>query len=407
MGQRTRRAALVTDGDQRAALAVTRSLGAGPGKAGGAPAFDVFVVAPRRRSLAGASRFAHRRIVAPSALDDPAGFADVVADVVQTESIDLVLPIADASVLAILDARGRFPTAKIPFASADQFRRISDKAGLLDIARSIGIAVPEQRILSAPGALSVDALATLPFPLVIKPARSVAEGDGARHKLGVSHAANMEELRGRIATYPAAGYPLLLQQRIVGPGIGVFLLVWDGQLIASFGHRRIRETPPSGGVSSYREAVEPSAELLAQSQRLLREFDWKGVAMVEFKIDEATGIPYLMEVNGRFWGSLQLAIDAGVDFPMLLAQLALDGSTNGIAVGRSGVRSRWEWGDASHLLARFRRSPAELGLPPGSPGRLRTLGAILRWRRGDKLEVFRTSDPAPFFRESIDWFLRR
>ncbi len=45
--------------------------------------------------------------------------------------------------------------------------------------------------------------------------------------------------------------------------------------------------------------------------------------MVEFKADARTGTPYLMEINGRFWGSLQLAIDAGVDFPAILVAAAL------------------------------------------------------------------------------------
>ena len=49
-------------------------------------------------------------------------------------------------------------------------------------------------------------------------------------------------------------------------------------------------------------------------QELLDELNWHGVAMVEFKVTE-DGTPYLMEINTRFWGSLQLAIDAGVDFP--------------------------------------------------------------------------------------------
>lgn len=396
---RTRRVALVTDGDQRAALAVVRSLGAS--------AFTVIVAASRSHTMAGASRFASRRILAPSALDDPEGFVGAIAEVVRDEGVDLLIPISDASLLAVLGARTRIPGANIPFASLEQFRRISDKPTLLETARAIGIAVPEQTLLLSPQREAIQALPVLQYPVVLKPARSVAEHDGARFKLGVSYAANHGELMRRIADYPTAGFPLMLQQRIVGPGIGVFLLVWDGRLVASFGHRRIRETPPSGGVSSYREAVRPSEALLAQSVRLLQEFDWRGVAMVEFKIDATTGVAYLMEVNGRFWGSLQLAIDAGVDFPELLARVALDNDTSPVTAGRVGVRSRWEWGDASHLLARFRRSPAALGLPPGEPGRLRALRDVLSWHRGDRLEVFRASDPAPFFCETIDWFLKR
>ena len=32
-------------------------------------------------------------------------------------------------------------------------------------------------------------------------------------------------------------------------------------------------------------------------------------------------IPLAMEINTRFWGSLQLAVDAGVDFPWLLYRM--------------------------------------------------------------------------------------
>ena len=44
--------------------------------------------------------------------------------------------------------------------------------------------------------------------------------------------------------------------------------------------------------------------------------------MVEFKVDPRDGIPKLMEVNPRFWGSLQLAIVSGVDFPYLILKMA-------------------------------------------------------------------------------------
>src|SRR5262249_42882381 len=157
-----------------------------------------------------------------------------------------------------------------------------------------------------------------------KPARSVADlGNGGRQKLSVRHAATREELRARLDELPPSAYPLLLQQRIVGPGVGIFLLLWSGGLVATFAHRRIREKPPSGGVSVYRESIAADPRLVACSLALLRQFAWEGVAMVEYKIDATTGVPYLMEINGRFWGSLQLAVDAGVNFPELLVSLAL------------------------------------------------------------------------------------
>jgi hypothetical protein len=142
-----------------------------------------------------------------------------------------------------------------------------------------------------------------------------------------------------------------------------------------------------------------------QSRALLDRFGWRGVAMVEYKLDRASGTPYLMEVNGRFWGSLQLSIDAGVDFPNLLARVALDMPTPPTATFRVGTRSRWWWGQVDHVLARIRR-PEMRSLPSGTPGMIRTLTQLLLapLGRGDREEVFRFADPCPFWYETIRWF---
>lgn len=130
--------------------------------------------------------------------------------------------------------------------------------------------------------------------------------------------------------------------------------------------------------------------------------------MIEYKLDEATETPYLMEVNGRFWGSLQLAIDAGVDFPSLLLAASRGLAYQPVHDYRTGVRLRWWWGDVDHLVARLRRSPAALSLPPGEPGRWRVVRDFLRiGGPGDRSEVFRSSDPLPFVRETMDWLRRR
>jgi predicted ATP-grasp superfamily ATP-dependent carboligase len=227
-------------------------------------------------------------------------------------------------------------------------------------------------------------------------------------KLSVAYASDEEALKERLATLPAAAYPVLLQQRVVGPGIGVFLLVWGGELVASFAHRRLREKPPSGGVSVYSESVPLDPQMLERCRALLARFGWRGVAMVEFKIDAVTGTPYLMEVNGRFWGSLQLAIDAGVDFPTLLLAASSGQPCSPAPDYRTGVRLRWWWGDVDHLIARLRRSRAALALSADAPGRWHVLRDFLRLpRRMERNEVCRLDDPWPFVRETIDWLRRR
>ncbi len=390
-----RPAALVTDGDQRAALAVVRSLGAA--------GYPVYVCASRPRSLAGASRHARAEALVTDPLEDPQRFAADIRALVARWNIGALIPIGDASLLASLPDRGRLPNVLLPFADERVVRLIADKAAVLEAAASVGIAIPEQQAAAGRDALGAMG-PTLESPVVPKPSRSVAEHGGRRTKLLVRHVASAAELAAAAAELDPAAYPVLVQRRVVGPGIGIFLLVWNGETLATFAHRRIREKPPAGGVSVYRESVAADPALVRRSRALLDAFGWCGVAMVEYKIDERTGTPYLMEINGRFWGSLQLAIDAGVDFPALLMAAALGKGPAPVTAYATGVRSRWFWGDVDHLLARLRRSRHALALPPNAPGRWAALRAFLTLHRGvDREEVLRRDDPRPFFRESVQW----
>ena len=127
--------------------------------------------------------------------------------------------------------------------------------------------------------------------------------------------------------------------------------------------------------------------------------------MVEFKQDAATGTPYLMEVNGRLWGSLQLGIDANVDSPELLLRLACGESVEPPAGYRLGIRSRWLWGELDHVLGILRAPRGYRREHPDLPTRVGALARFLiPWRPGDRLEVLRFSDPKPFLRESAAWF---
>jgi len=391
---------LVTDGDERAALAVVRSLGCA--------GYVVHVCGVRRRTLAALSRQAVGSFATPDPLRAPTDFVGAVAAYAAAHRIDIVLPIAEPALLAILEARAQFGGAMIPFPTIETFRAASDKRALSTVAEAVGIAVPPQWEIPTAGALASLDLDALCYPVVLKPTRSVGEHAGVRSKHAVRHARDAMELRTHVADLPPAAFPLLVQQRVVGPGVGVFLLRWNGATVASFAHRRIREKPPAGGVSVYAEAVAADQALVAQSERLLAALDWQGVAMVEYKIDAASGVAYLMEVNGRFWGSLQLAIDAGVDFPLLLVRCAEGAAASTPPSYRTGTRGRWWWGEVDHVLARLRRSDTELALPPGSPTRAAMLRDFLaRWRRDERDAVFRFADPMPFLYESVRWLRRQ
>jgi predicted ATP-grasp superfamily ATP-dependent carboligase len=295
------------------------------------------------------------------------------------------------------------PGICLPFADAATFHAISDKRRVLAAAAELGLAVPDQRVLECREDATLLDASELRFPLVLKPSRSVG-GDDARVKLSVRHARDAAALRAALEELPPEAYPLLLQQRIEGPGTGVFLLLWDDEVRAVFAHRRLREKPPAGGVGVRCESVAAAPALVSDAVALLRHFGWRGVAMVEFKVDGASGTPYLMEVNGRFWGSLQLAIDAGVDFPALLLASALGEPQPPVVSYRIGLRSHWWLGEVDHVIARLRRGDAALHLPAGAPSRVRALSELFTsWRPGQSHDTFRRDDPRPFFRELRQW----
>lgn len=390
---------LVTDGDQRAALAVVRSLG----RAG----YEVSVCAVRPSSIAGASRYSSGSYKVADPLRHSESFLSDLENLVVATRADVLIPISEAALLLVLPNRKRFNCA-IPFSAASAFDQVCDKRKVLEMARQHGITVPDQvEIVKPTGISRLDD--DLPFPLVIKPSRSVAGQEGNRIRTGVAYAANEKDLREKLNHIPQDAYPVLLQQRIGGAGFGISVLVWEGKLVAAFAHQRIREKPPSGGVSVLREGISLDENLLSRSLALLRDFKWQGVAMVEYKLDADSGIPYLMEINGRFWGSLQLAIDAGVDFPNLLVQLALGAHPVPVTTYKTGVRSRWEWGDFDHFLTTMLHSSASISTPAlPEPRRFAAIAEFIRgFDRKNRAEVFRRDDPRPFFRESIDWFRRR
>ena len=391
---------LVTDGQERSALAVVRSLG----KAG----CRVFVCSPTGRSLAGASRYCVADIKVPDAVTASRPFVAAVESIVHERKIDVLIPISEGSLMSLLPEQDRLAGACVPFAASDRFRRICDKEAVLRTAARLGIATPPQQVVAKPADRAQLDRDSIRFPLVVKPARSLSDGNGARIKASVTHVADRAALDAALDSYRPESYPLLLQQRIDGPGVGVFLLLWQGEVLATFAHRRIREKPPGGGVSVYCESVRQSPDVVQRSVKLLREFGWQGVAMVEYKLDQNDGTPYLMEVNGRFWGSLQLAVDAGVDFPALLVAAALGRDVQPVLDYRLGIRSRWWWGDVDHLATRLRHSDAQLALRGDTPSRWRAVADFLTfWRAGDRNDVFRLSDPLPFARETLNWLLGR
>jgi predicted ATP-grasp superfamily ATP-dependent carboligase len=196
-----------------------------------------------------------------------------------------------------------------------------------------------------------------------------------------------------------------LQRFIPGRGCGVCVLVSkDGSLAAEFAHERLRDYRPTGSGSVLRRSVAVNRHLREISLKLLRHIGAHGIAMVEFRIDDRTGDPYLMEINGRFWGSLQLAVDAGVNFPLLLVDQALGRS---VVLPRysENVILRWWLGDLIRTMRVLKGRPAGyIGVFPSRVSALREFFGPQP--KGTRSEVLRWTDCWPGLIEPLS-FLRR
>jgi predicted ATP-grasp superfamily ATP-dependent carboligase len=382
---------LITDGDQRSALAVVRSLG----RAG----VPVTVGAAQSHSLAGSSRYCLKQLCYPTPYERAADFQDFIAQEMARGGYRMLIPMTDVTVQLIAGMRDRIPSKTImPLPPAEVINQSQDKARLLALAKQLSIPCP--RTVSPEENEDVcEAARDLPFPVVIKSRFSYFYQEDHWRLGQVQYAYNRKELAAKYSESSQSIPGPLVQEKLTGEGLGVFLLVWNGNLKGAFVHKRLREKPPWGGVSVYRESAPLNETLLGQSYALLKALGWQGVAMVEFKMDGRDGKPKLMEVNGRFWGSLQLAIDSGVNFPLMLYRLACGENVPAQLRYRVGVKSRWLLGDLDHLLITLRNPAGRNG--SASPSKLRAVIQFMKfYEPGIRYEVLRLNDPRPGWFES-------
>ena len=395
---------VVTDGAQRSTLALLRSLTR--------HGVSVTVGESNKKSLAGSSKYCAGTFMYRSPLEQPHGFVeDIVAELQRTD-YDLLIPMTDVSSFLVSQHKPALSEfTRVAIMDNAEYLRATDKRELLLVCQEMNIPIPRTWFIKDTGKFE-SLQSELSFPVVVKPTRSRYLIDGRWVAPRVQYIDTWDQFCDYIRVWPTLLPTPIIQERIVGPGLGVFALCNHGNVEVIFCHRRIREQPPSGGVSVLSESVPVDPSLASQVEHLMASLDWHGVAMVEFKWDTRDNTAKIMEVNARFWGSLQLAIKAGVDFPYLLFQLETTGSAATNERYQMGVRNRWLLGDFSHLMARLIKSNTDLNLPEGYPGRWATFMSFLSaFRPGTHFEVLKWSDPQPFLYELkaylLDLYRRR
>lgn len=390
---------LVLDGHAAAALAFIRSLGrAGHWVAVGANQ-GIFAAARL-------SKYCRAGFEYPVSTGDTGAFTAAVAEFAAKNKIELIVPVTDWTTLPLSHHRSAWASiCAVALPSAQALDLAADKYRTVELARSSGIAVPGTWLISSPSELRN--LPELAFPLVVKDRFSVRWVGNQAVFGSVAYAYSRRELEEKVADRVARAGDVLVQEFVHGTGVGFSCFALPGETRSPFQWERIREVDPRGSGSSARKSVPLDAAIANPSADLVMRAGFESIAMVEFKREKASGRPVLMEINGRPWGSIQLAISSGVDYPRYVADWYLGQIKPAKEiVYNTHITCRRMVSELTHLENLRRGTPPQWPVPyPSFWGSLARMA--VPWYPGVRYDDLSLSDPRPGAAEIRNWFRMR
>ncbi len=390
--------ALVVDGHLKSSLAIVRSLG----RAG----ISVYVGAERSTGMALHSKYVKHRFVYPSPYTDQDGFVRYIkAEAIRMGNMPVVYAQSDATFLSLYLHRSdlcKYMTLVYPDEKSIEIA--FDKGATYSLARISGVPTITTYLPETKDEIVLLGK-TLQYPAVLKTRRSVTWRNGKGISGSASFIQTAAELqKSFLALKEKLGEAPLVQDCVYGEEYGVEMLAHHGKPYAMLTHHRLRSLSPTGGASVLKETLgagDLRDTMEAHATFLAEKLAWEGPLMVEFKIDSDTRTPLLMEMNGRFWGSLPLATASGLDIPYLFYRAVAEGDIpQEVGRGRDGVTSNHFFGGVMHLLrVLFVHDPMRAKL---YPKRLTALRDFLVLPKHTHSDVWSFRDPKPAFFEVID-----
>ena len=326
---------LITDSNYKHTLGIIRALGA--------QKVYPYVLSDKKNSLASYSKYCKKEIVIHSDL----GNEDDLMNQLKQNQINHIIPVGVNSFKKMFALKQKLDLNHIQciLPSQNSFNVCISKYQTYTLAKQLCIPVPETYILNTKQQDNLKQ--KLNYPCVLK---AEQEFGGSIVKYINTPAEFNKTIESTFAQYSTMkDSDFILQDYIEGQGYGFFAVYNNGHCGATFQHRRLREFPPSGGYSVAAESVKEN-QLEEYGKKILDYLQWHGVAMVEFK-KKKNGEFILMEINPKFWGSLDLALEAGVNFPYELIKIANNEAISFSKSYRYPFRYHWPLhGDIHHVL---------------------------------------------------------
>lgn len=338
--------------------------------------FEVLVAAAAEWPICAYSRYVRRTFVHADPTRDEDGFIDDLRRICEENRVSVLLPVLGEAAVIARHRHRLGSDVRLLLGDADTLAIFADKYRTYGVAREAGVLVPEYRAV-ADLADDPAALAAFPCPCLAKP----VWGWGG---YGMHECDDAQALAALIADMPEqtrADY--FVQRRMAGDVVCVAMLCDAGRVYASDTFRIVTSYPSRHGQSTVRETVRCDAAV--ESLRgLLEHVRWSGPCQADFIVDPATGAPYLIDINARYWNSLIQSTARGIDFPSLHCMLALGEECADVEPTAVGVTTAW--------LSRALRGDPALVLR-----RMFARGGGLAGRGIAACDDWDAHDPLPFF----------
>jgi predicted ATP-grasp superfamily ATP-dependent carboligase len=248
---------------------------------------------------------------------------------------DILLPISPQAIKLVAFSKAQFAKKILtPPTPSSQMEFALDKSKTLKYMANIGIPIP---LTFFPRSFDevLDVIDQTKFPVVLKLNQ---EGNiPPLQRYGIAR--NLDELKEIYRVLSSIQTSLIMQQYIKGDGVGISILANNGIILASYAHRRLREMSVKGGPSTYASYFDSSV-LRDYALSFTEKSKWSGLAMLEFKYDHQSDSYCFMEINPRFWGTVELAIKSGIDFPYLFLEW-IRGNNNVSRVKQKKIRLKY------------------------------------------------------------------
>jgi predicted ATP-grasp superfamily ATP-dependent carboligase len=360
---------LLTGGEFIGGLAAVRAL-----RAAG---FEPWVAVTRSGAYASRSRAAAGTVAVPDAALDPDGFVTALAEAARSLSAAVVLPGTERGLVALAGREDAFPVGTaLGTCPPEAVQKAIEKPLLEQLAASAGLQTPPSTTLSLADVNGRER--EVRYPAVVKPLQSeLPDLDGSLRHFGARRVEGPAELRAALGILPAQGW--LVQPYLVGRLWAVCGVSWRGELVCAAHQVSERIWPPGCGGSAYAITVSADAELERAVGRLLGLIGWSGLFQAQFIRKERA---FLIDLNPRIYGSLSLAVAAGLNLPAIWTDLLL-GRRPEVGRYRAGVRYRAEENDVRALGSAL------------LSGRLRFVLHGLLPRRGTVHAIVALRDPGP------------